>query len=423
MLLRKDRRRAEHEDLPAVDGDRERRADGNLSLSEANVAADEPVHRLGRLEILLDGLDRALLVVGLAVGERRLELLEPVALDLEGRALGSLALRIQLQQLARQLLHRGPGARLEVLPCLTAELRERGRGRVGTDVPRQLPDLLVRHEQPVLAAEREMQVVARDAGDRLGVESEELPDAVVLVDDVIAHPQVGEARESATEPGVRPSGLLAEDLRVRQEDEPELPPDEPAPRRRDREPELGIRGKRLTRCERRPVDLPQERALPLGLAPVGEGDDDPVPGANEPLELVLRLGDPACGDGRALRLETMRLPLWERIELGRVVQLGGEALLVADAAHVVRLPDEVGCTIDGRHEIGRRLRRRGIAFVGTEVRLDEVGAPLGGGIDRRLVGRVERTLGERRERANLLDLVAEEVDTKRLATRRGEHVD
>ena len=242
VLLREDRRRAEHEDLPTVDGDRERRADGNLRLSEADVATDQPVHRLGRLEILFDRLDRALLVVRLAVGERRLELLEPVALDLERRARGSLALRVQLQQLARQLLHRGPRARLEVLPCLPAELREGGCGRIGADVPRQLPDLLVRHEQPVLAAEREVEVVARDAGDRLGVEPEELPDTVVLVDDMVAHPQVGEARESAAEAGVRPRRLLAEDLGVRQEDETELPPDEPAPRRRDRESEIGVHG-------------------------------------------------------------------------------------------------------------------------------------------------------------------------------------
>jgi hypothetical protein len=336
---------------------------------------------------------------------------------------GNDALRVQLQQLARQLLHGCPGARLEVLPCLPAELREVGCGRVGPDVPRQLPDLLVRHEQPVLAAEREMEVVARHAGDRLRVEPEELPDAVVLVDDVVAHPQVGEARESAAEPGVRPGRLLAEDLGVRQEDEAELPPDEPAPRRRHREPELGIRGKRLARCERRAVDLSQECALPLGLAAVGERDDDAVPGADEPLELVLGLGDPACGDGWALRLEAMRLPLWERVELGRVVQLDDESLFVADAAHVVRLPDQVGRAIDGRDEICRCLGRPGSCLLGAEVRLDEVGPPLGCGIDRRLVGGVERTLGERRERANLLDLVAEEVDAKRLATRRREHVD
>ena len=88
---------------------------------------------------------------------------------------------------------------------------------------------------------------------------------------------------------------------------------------------------------------------------MGEGDDDAVPGADEPLELVLGLCDPACGDSRTLRLEAMRLPLWERVELGRVVQIDGEAFLVADPAYVVRLPDEVGGAIDGRDEIGRRL--------------------------------------------------------------------
>ena len=84
VLLGEDRGRAEDEHLAPVDRDREGGPDGDLRLAEADVAADEPVHRLRRLEVLLDRLDRSLLVVGLAVRERRLEPLEPVALDVEG---------------------------------------------------------------------------------------------------------------------------------------------------------------------------------------------------------------------------------------------------------------------------------------------------------------------------------------------------
>ena len=87
VLLGEDRRRAEHEHLLAVDGDREGGADRDLRLAEADVAADEPVHRPAGLEVLLDRLDRARLVVGLAVRERRLEPLEPLVREIEGRRL------------------------------------------------------------------------------------------------------------------------------------------------------------------------------------------------------------------------------------------------------------------------------------------------------------------------------------------------
>jgi hypothetical protein len=59
VLLGEDRRRDEHERLLAVDGDRERRAHRDLGLAEADVAADEPVHRARRLEVLLDDSEDA----------------------------------------------------------------------------------------------------------------------------------------------------------------------------------------------------------------------------------------------------------------------------------------------------------------------------------------------------------------------------
>ncbi len=208
VLLGEDRRRAQDERLLAGDGDREGRAHGDLGLAEADVAADEPIHRAGRLEILLDRLDRPRLVVGLPVGEGGFELLEPVAVEVEGDAARALPLRVEGEQLAGELAHRGARAGLEVLPRLATELRERRRAGVGADVPRELAELLVRHVEAVVAAEREEEVVARDAGDLLRLEAEELADAVVLVDDVVADPEVGERRERPTEPRVgarRPS--------------------------------------------------------------------------------------------------------------------------------------------------------------------------------------------------------------------------
>ena len=49
VLLGEDRRRAEDERLPAVERDPERGAHGHLGLPEADVAADEAIHRPVRL--------------------------------------------------------------------------------------------------------------------------------------------------------------------------------------------------------------------------------------------------------------------------------------------------------------------------------------------------------------------------------------
>jgi hypothetical protein len=72
----------------------------------------------------------------------------------------------------------------------------------------------VRDVQPVLAAEGEEEVVARDARDLLRLEAEQLPDAVVLVDDVVAV-AAGRRNDCSTRPR-RPSwrGAFCEDLRV-----------------------------------------------------------------------------------------------------------------------------------------------------------------------------------------------------------------
>ena len=89
VLLGEDRGRAEDERLPAVQRHGERCAHGDLGLAEADVAADEPIHRPPRLEILLHRLDRLELILGLAIRERALEPLEPVVREVErlaGRA-------------------------------------------------------------------------------------------------------------------------------------------------------------------------------------------------------------------------------------------------------------------------------------------------------------------------------------------------
>ena len=118
VLLGEDRRRAQDEGLLPVQRRRERGPHGDLRLAEADVAADEPVHRPRRLEVLLDRLDRLALVVGLAVRERRLQPLEPFPREVEREPGCLLALGVEREELARELAHRGARTALQVLPAL-----------------------------------------------------------------------------------------------------------------------------------------------------------------------------------------------------------------------------------------------------------------------------------------------------------------
>src|SRR6476619_398872 len=110
-----------------------------------------------------------------------------------------LAARVERKQLAGQLVHAFSRTRLDQLPRATAELGQGGRTCVGADVARHLPDLLVRDVEAVVSLEPEPEIVARDLGDGAGLEAEELSDAVILVDDVVAGAEVGERLERAAE--------------------------------------------------------------------------------------------------------------------------------------------------------------------------------------------------------------------------------
>ena len=66
---------------------------------------------------------------------------------------------------------------LIVLPARAAELRQRRVSAAGADVAADLGQLVDRHEHPVRAGVLQVQVVAGDAGDGLGVEAGEPRDA------------------------------------------------------------------------------------------------------------------------------------------------------------------------------------------------------------------------------------------------------
>jgi hypothetical protein len=297
----------------------------------------------------------------------------------------------------------------------------------------------VRHVEPVVAAEGEAEVVARDARDLARLEAEQLADAVVLVNDVVAGAQVGEGLESAPDRSGAPDAL-AENLRVREEHEPQLAPDETPARGTDGEEELRLLGQPVARVDNSGLDPPEHVFRAERLTLVREGDDHPLPGPHEGPQLVLRLSEPARGHRRPLRLEGERLPGRERVELrGALERELGVELLAPDGAHLVRLPDDVGAAGNRRDEIVRDywpLSRRGNLPVPPDPlpwsagadrplreRLDKVEPTLRGRIDDRTLDRMQRPLRERREGADRLDLVAEELDAERVPPGRGEDVE
>jgi hypothetical protein len=238
---------------------------------------------------------------------------------------------------------------LQVLPGLAAELGERGAPGVRADVLRDLADLLVRDVEPVVAAEADEEIVARDLGDRLRLEAEQLPDPVVLVDHEVTRAQVGEALQRAAGRRGARAGALAEDLRVGQQHEPEVAPDEAAPRGRDGEESSGSSGSgRPARGSA--LDAPQQVAVRSASPRCGKATTTRFP-RDEAGELVLGLREPAGRDRRPLRLERERLPRGN----GSSSALPSSGRSVAaprpDLAHLLGLPDEVRRPLERRHEV------------------------------------------------------------------------
>ena len=411
------------------DGDREGGADGDLGLAEADVAADEPVHRPRRLEVLLHRLDRALLVrrsrgTGTSASSRSSHSLREVVGD--ALAASAAARRAAISSPASSCTD-SRARDLEQLPRLAAELRERGRARVGADVARDLADLLVRDVEPVLAAEGEQEVVARDARDLLRLEAEQLADAVVLVDDVVAGAQVGERLERAAaeaalarrRAGGRPGGPGAATSPSSRQTKPRRA-GETAKR------SSGSPGSSLARLEQARLDLAQQVLRAAA----------PRRGAGRRRRRAGRSGRrpparsrPRRARGRRSRAAAPRRRAAGPAGTGRARPRRRATAASSPSSSQTRRtssgrPDEVrragrapGTRSSGaRRPPGPRRRRAASGSTRSSRRSR-------GGVERRLGDRVERALRERREGADGLDLVAEELDAERLAPRRREDVD
>src|SRR3954451_7002490 len=447
VLLGENRGRREDEDLLAVVGRLERGAQRDLRLAVADVAADEAVNRLRALHVALDLLDRLALVGRLLPGERGLELAQPVGVLGEGVAVAAAALGVEVEQLARELLRGAARARLHRLPRLAAELAQRRVAAAGADVAADLRELVDRHEDAVGAGELQLEVVARDAADGLRLAAGELGEAVVLVDDDVAGPEVRERPERASLAGARPRSfraLAAKQPVLGDDRQAQAGGDDPVPEVRLREVELRPSGAVAVDPVRAQAREVVGGALAVALA--RPGHDGLVVGAHELLELGLGLLEGSRSEVGGLGAELDRLILRDRAEadLGSVVERLGDVVgldvevvrvrVVEGGADVLPVVGEGGADLlvggdDEGGVAGREVEERleavdgeELGDVGPRVRVLErgdlghlavLGGELGGRRDLDLVRVAQAALREGGEPAERLDLDVEHVDADR----------
>ena len=188
MLARQQRRRHHHGDLLARHRRDEGGAQRDLGLAEADIAADEPVHRPAGAEIVEHRVDGVLLVFRLLVGEACRELVVEAFRRHEARRVlehaGGGDLHERAGHLADALLH----ARLARLPGTAAEPVELDL-RLLRAVARQEFDILHRQKEPVAAGIMQFEAIVRRARRLDGLQPLEAADAVVDMDDEIARRQ------------------------------------------------------------------------------------------------------------------------------------------------------------------------------------------------------------------------------------------
>ena len=186
VLLGQNGRGAEHHDLAAGVNALKRRAQGDLGLAKAHVAAQQAVHGLGRLHVGLDVGNGLQLVARLVVREALLHLDLLGRIGRAGDAGNRRAARIQIDQVKRQLF--GVLARLVggTRPVGGVEPGQAWLIAVGTNVARYAVNLLQRHVELVAVGVFQQKVVAFLAAHFLARDLAKERDTVGSVHHVVA---------------------------------------------------------------------------------------------------------------------------------------------------------------------------------------------------------------------------------------------
>ena len=189
MLAGEQRRRHDDRDLATGHRGDEGGAQRHLGLAEADIAADQPVHRLARGHVGERVGDRGQLVLGLGIGKAGGELLVDPFRRRHDIARPQLALGGDADQLAGDVADALLDPRLARLPGDAAEAVELHPRILGAEA-RQHLDVLDRDEELVVAGIEHAQAVMRRAGDVDRLQRLVAADAVIGMDDEVARRQV-----------------------------------------------------------------------------------------------------------------------------------------------------------------------------------------------------------------------------------------
>ena len=214
MLARQQRGRYHHRNLLAVHCRDKGSAQRNFGLAEADVAADQPVHRPPGIKIVEDCGNRGELVVGFLVREARAEFVVGAGRDRQLRRFAQQPLGGDLDQFAGDLADAVLHPRLARLPGAGAEPVEFDVGAFRA-VARQEFDILDRQEQLVAAGVMDFEAIVRRAGGLDGAKPCETANAVIDVDDQIARREARHFGNEVFRPLALPAGAhqpFAEDI-------------------------------------------------------------------------------------------------------------------------------------------------------------------------------------------------------------------
>ena len=194
-LLREDGGRHEVGHLLTVLHGLEGGAQCDLGLSVAHVAADQAVHDLMALHVLLHRFDGEVLVDRLLVREHLLELLLPDGIRSEPVAGLRLPCRIELHEVTRDLLHRMLHTRAGLRPLRAAEFIQLRLRRLRARVLLDTLEPGRRQVEIAAVAVLDFDVVLRHALALDALDAAVDTDAVVLMHHVIADTQLAQLRD------------------------------------------------------------------------------------------------------------------------------------------------------------------------------------------------------------------------------------
>ena len=211
-----------------------------------------------------------------------------------------------------------------------------------------------------------------------------------------------------------------------QEDEAELSPDEPSASRRDRESDARLARQRRSVRQDVGLDLAEQRSCRSASPRCGNVTTTRLPERTNPASSFSASASPrAAIAGRC----ASNWNAWPRGNGSSSAAPSSvdrrEPFLGPHLPHLVGPAHEVGRVVDRGDEVreGRVADSGSSHGLGRQRELHQVAASLGRGIDVGSADRMQGPLGEGGERTHLLDLVAEQLDPKRFAACRREHVD